>query len=48
MQIYLNFDLINVNDTLNFANSTVGYKNLRCVISIKFDVEKTGWFTEIL
>ena len=42
MQIYLNFDLINVNDTLNFANSTVGYKNLRCVISIKFDVEKTG------
>ena len=32
MQIYLNFDLINVNDTyflgmLNFANSTAGYKN---------------------
>ena len=34
MQIHLNFDLINVNDALNFANSTVGYKNLRCVISI--------------
>ena len=32
MQIYLNFDLINVNDTysmrmLNFVNSTVVYKN---------------------
>ena len=32
MQIYLNFDLINVNDKklllmLNVANSTVGYKN---------------------
>ena len=45
--IYLNFDLINVNDRqslrmLNFTNSTVGYKNRYSFISIKFDVEKSG------
>ena len=32
---------------LNFANSTVGYKNW-CFISIKFDFEKSGWFVETL
>ena len=47
MHIYLNFDLINVNHAyslriLNFANSTVGYKNWCCFVSIKFDVEKSG------
>ena len=46
MQNYLKFDLINVNNTLllrmlNFANSTVGYKN-SCFISTKFDFEKIG------
>ena len=25
---------------LNFANSTLGYENLDCFISIKFDFEK--------
>ena len=45
MRIYFNFDLINVNDThslrmLNFANSTVGYENWYCFVSIKFDVER--------
>ena len=27
---------------LNFARSTVGYKNACCFISIKFDAEKSG------
>ena len=44
MRIYLIFDLINDNSTqslrmLDFADSTVGYKNWHCFISIKFDVE---------
>ena len=47
MQIYLNFDLIHNNDKqslrmLNFANSTVKYKNWFWLIYVKFDVEKCG------
>ena len=45
MRIYLIFDLMNVNGAwslriLNFANSAVGYENLICFVSIKFDFEE--------